>query len=87
MFRKTDPTCKLQYEEIFRHENAEKVTRRLTSVYQRLEVFQKPLSLAGNKGILEIYPVKYPKILIKLEGPMFVLEDAFRILSAGEVLP
>jgi hypothetical protein len=70
--------CRVEYDKIYPHENTMNVISRLDSRWDMgWDAYFEPISYAGNGGYLEIYPKRPSNLLIKLEGPMFILEDIY----------
>lgn len=82
MLRKTKNNLKIEYETILADQNANDVIEKLVFKHKtNFDVYQLPLKYSGNLGVLEIYPVVPNNLLIKLEGPMFILEEVFKIIN------
>jgi len=79
MFRKSRPDCKVHYDEIYGYEDTIMVMKRLDYQYPHGWIcYTTPSKYSGNNGVLEVFPTKPSNYVIKLEGPMFILEDIYR---------
>ena len=81
MLRKTKKNAKVEYQKVYPEEDAESIISRLNSEYKtKINVYQKPVSYSGNQGVLELFPNVPSNLIIKLEGPMFILDEVFKLL-------
>lgn len=66
-----------------RHETIEAFIRRMEKFEYKTKMrsYQRPIGLGGNFGILELFPDKPRDLVIKVEAPLDVLEEIFKVLN------
>ena len=78
MIRKQHKDCKLSYLTIQSYQSTEDIIQLLDETYTSgYSVFGEPKAYSGNNGVLEIFPDRPKLLLVKIEGPMFILSAIY----------
>lgn len=73
---------KLHYEKIYPHENSKKATIRLRRLFDSCIVVTDVQRYTGNMGFIELFPSVPKDLVIKVEGPVGILEEIrFNLLN------
>ena len=76
----------LKYYTVQREERAKDVLRRLTFKYplRWLYVFEEPIKLGGTQKILTVRVLKAPGVIIRIDGPGWIIEQIRETINRGE---
>ena len=77
----------LKYYTVGREERAKDVLRRLKFDYplNRLYAFEEPIKLGGTQKILTARVRKAPGIIIRIDGPGWIIEQIREAINRGEM--